>query len=130
MTGPQYAAGFVVFVSGAWLVGLAALSMFAPQRAAQLLSGFAGSARAHYLEQALRIVAGVGFILYSSAMRLPTVFLVFGWVLVLTSAGLLAVPWQLHGRFANWVVPFVIRHLKLYAGGALLLAAAIFYAML
>lgn len=124
------AAGIVVILAGLWLLGLAVTSALAPQAAARFLSGFASSARAHYLEQALRITGGAGFLLYAQQMRFTTVFEVFGWVLVITSLGLLAMPWRLHARFAQWAVPLAIRHLKFYALGAALLAAFIFYAML
>ncbi|NNF68036.1 MAG: hypothetical protein HKM98_11060 [Gammaproteobacteria bacterium] len=123
-------AGAIVALSGFWLVGLASISAFAPATASRFLSGFAASARAHYLEQALRIIAGTGFILFAPEMRFPLFFQIAGWILVITSLGLLALPWQLHNRFAAWAVPFATRHLKLYALGAALLAGFIFYAML
>lgn len=124
------AAGFVVTLAGLWLVWLAAMSALAPHKAARFLSGFASSARVHYLEQALRMVAGAGFIVFASQMRHPDVFRAFGWILVITSVGLLAMPWQWHQKFAGWAVPFATRHLKLYAFSAAVLAALIFYAML
>lgn len=122
--------GAIVVLSGAWLVFLAILSMRAPQKAARLLSGFASSARAHYLEQALRLIAGAGFLGFAEYMAFADAFRVFGWVLLITSALLLLVPWQWHNRFAQWVVPFAARHLKLYGLAAAALAAAIFYALL
>lgn len=122
--------GAIVVLSGAWLVFLAILSMRAPQKAARLLSGFASSARAHYLEQALRLIAGAGFLGFAEHMAFADAFRVFGWVLLITSALLLLVPWQWHNRFAQWVVPFAARHLKLYGLAAAALAAAIFYALL
>lgn len=123
-------AGLIVMLAAVWLTGLALISFIAPQTASRFLSGFASSARAHYFEQVLRIIAGAGFILFAGEMRFTAFFLVFGWVLVVTSVGLLAVPWQLHNRFAQWAVPLATRHLKLYALGAALLAAFTFYAML
>lgn len=130
MNGITLVAGAVVMLTGLWLVGLAAMSAFAPKKAARFLSGFASSAGAHYLEQALRIVAGAGFILFATEMRFTDAFRLFGWVLVITSTGLLVIPWQWHQRFATWAVPFATRNLKLYAAGAALLAVVIFYAML
>lgn len=123
-------AGIVVLLAGLWLVGLAFISAFAPQTAARFLSGFAATARAHVLEQILRIIAGAGFVVFAAEMRFAQFFHVFGWVLILTSAGLLIIPWRIHNRFAQKVVPLAIRHLKVYAAGAALLALVIFYAML
>ena len=130
MTNITVIAGGVVALAVLWLIGVAALSVFAPQKAARFLSGFASSARAHFLEQALRIIAGAGFILFASEMRYTDVFRAFGWILVVTSVLMLIMPWQWHQRFAGWVVPVVTRNLKLYGLGALMLAGLIIYAML
>ncbi len=123
-------AGFVVVLAGLWLLALAGTSFILPERATQFLSGYASSARVHYLEQILRIIAGAGFVLHAAEMRYSQIFSIFGWILVITSTGLLLIPWQWHNRFAGWAVPFAVRHLKLYALGALILAAFIFYALI
>lgn len=130
MTSITGLAGFVVFASGAWLVGLAIASAFAPRRAAAFLSGFASSARTHVIEQLIRIVAGTGFVLYADHLRFTPAFTVFGWVLIGTSTALLFIPWRWHRRFAEQVVPIAVRHIKLYAAAALALGLCIFYAML
>ena len=122
--------GSIVVASGLWLLGLAAGSAFAPAATARFLSGFASSARAHVLEQALRIVAGAGFIIYAQQMAFTMAFRVLGWVLVGTSVVLLLLPWRWHQRFASRVVPLAQRHLLLYALASLLLGLFIFYSML
>ena len=61
-------------------------------------------------------------------MRFPGVFVVLGWVLIVTSVALFAVPWTWHRRFAERSVPQAVRHLKLLGvaslifGGFILLA--------
>ncbi len=130
MTSVTGLAGFVVFASGSWLVCLAIFCAFAPRRAAGFLWGFASSARSHFIEQLIRILAGAGFVLYADRLRFTPAFEVFGWVLIGTSTALLFIPWRWHKRFADQVVPMAIRHIKLYAVAALTLGLLVFYAMI
>lgn len=123
-------AGTIVVTSGLWLLGLAAASAFAPAVTARFLSGFASSARAHVLEQSLRIVAGAGFVMFAQHMAFTIAFEILGWILVGTSVVLLLLPWRWHQRFASWVVPFAQRHLLLYALGSLFLGLFVFYSLL
>jgi len=116
--------------SGLWLIGLAASIVVMPSRAARFLTGFASTARAHYTEQVLRLIAGAAIVIFAAEMKFPDVFRVFGWLVVLTASGLLLVPWKWHHRFGEWAIPLVIRHIKLYALGAFLLGAFILYAAL
>jgi hypothetical protein len=58
-------------------------------------------------------------------MWFPDLFKVFGWILVMTTVGLLLIPWQWHHRFGKWAIPFAIRHLRLFALGASMLAVLI-----
>ena len=121
-------ARILVILSGLWLVGLAAATALAPDRAAKFLERFASTARAHYTEQALRLVAGVAILVYAPEMRLPDLFRLCGWVVAGTAVGLLLVPWRWHHRFGRWAIPLAVRHLRLLGLGALLLGAAILWA--
>lgn len=123
-------AGIVVIASGLWLVGLAASVVFAPARAARFLTGFAATARAHYTEQLLRLIAGAAIVVFAPQMRFPDLFGIFGWVVIITAAALLVLPWRWHHRFGQWAIPLAIRHIKLYAIGAFLLGAFMLYAAL
>jgi hypothetical protein len=117
-----------VIATGLWLVAFPVVIVFARRRAEAFLQGFAGSARAHYLEQGIRLIAGTAFVLFAPEMRFSLAFQYFGWILVLTTLGLLLLPWRWHQRFAGWAVPWAIRHLKLYALGSFLFGAFILFA--
>ncbi len=123
----SWVAGFVVVTSGLWLLGLAVAIWVVPARTKDFLRRFASSPRAHYSEQILRLIAGVAFVVYAAEMRFPMLFSTFGWVLVASAVGLLLMPWQWHRRFGEWAIPLAIRHLKLYALGALVLGAFVLY---
>lgn len=118
----------LVVLAALYLLGLGTAALLAPARVTRFLSGFAGSARAHYLELAIRLVVGCALVAHAPEMRLPGFFSAFGWVLLITTAGLLAIPWRWHQRFAQRAVPQVTRHLWLVAVvssalGAFMLAA-------
>lgn len=108
----------IIILSGLYLLWLAALSFAAPARAARFLDGFAGSARAHYLELAIRIVVGASFLMYAPQMQHPHLFRIFGWVLVITTLPLLLVPWRWHQRIAKKAVPYATAHLRLFGLGS------------
>ena len=90
--------------------------------------GFASSQPVHILELFLRFVVGAAFVLYAPRMFLSGAFNLFGWVLLVTTACLLLVPWRWHQRFAQQAVPRATRHITLIglaslAIGGLILAA-------
>ncbi len=123
-------AGAIVVIFGLWLIGLAGAILVAPGRAEAFLMAFARSARVHVAEQVLRMIAGAGIIIFSPLMTFPAVFRVFGWLMVLTAMGLLLLPWRWHRRFAERVMPRLIRHGKLFAIGAFALGALLLSAVL
>ena len=122
-------AGVVVVTTGLWLVGFALLIVVAPVRAERFLKSFASSARTHYTEQVLQLIAGSGIVAFSFQMRFPDLFKIFGWLIVVTAIGLLLVPWQWHRRFGQWAIPLAIRHIKLYALGSFVLGTLILLSM-
>lgn len=123
-------AGAVVVTTGLYFLGLALSIVVTPVRTKRFLTSFASSARAHYTEQVLRLIAGAAIVAFSPEMRFPVVFRVFGWLIVATSLGLLVVPWRWHRRFGAWAIPLAIRHIKLYALGAFVLGAFLLFAVL
>jgi len=123
------AAGFIVALFGLFLIGLAILCVFRKQAAERFLSGFASSARAHFTEHSIRFLVGVAFVLFSPSMWYPQVFNVFGWILIVTSAVLLVLPWAWHREYARRTVPTVLRILWLFAIGSLALGVFVFYGL-
>ncbi|MFT5372675.1 MAG: hypothetical protein ACI9R7_002224, partial [Lysobacterales bacterium] len=103
----------VVVLAGMYLLALGVASLGAPTRASRFLLGFAGSQSLHYLELLLRFVVGAAFVLYAPHMFLSGAFNFFGWVLLITTACLLLVPWRWHHRFAQYAVPRATRYITL-----------------
>lgn len=122
--------GIVVVAFAVFMTGLALTIFVRPLFATRFLNGFAGSARVHYTEQAVRLVVGGSLVAFSSEMWQPDVFHVFGWIMVATTVGLLLIPWRWHNRFAQWVIPPVIRFMTLYGVATAACGLFILYAVL
>ena len=105
----------MVLLTGGYLISLSVFLLLLPESGERFLGGFAGSAFTHYLEVLLRFVAGGAILLYAPYMLFSDFFVIFGWILVVTTVGLGAVPWQWHRRFAQWAVPYATRRLRLVA---------------
>jgi hypothetical protein len=108
-------AGLVVSTAGVLMIGFAGLVFARPALAARVLKLFASSARAHYIEQSLRIVFGAAIVVLSPAMWFETLFRVLGWAIVISSVALILIPWRWHHRFGALVLPELTRHIRLYA---------------
>ena|SRR5688572_3849019 len=121
--------GVVVISFCLFLIGLAAVIATTPSLAERFLRSFASSALAHYTEQVLRLLVGAAIVNFASSMWYPELFKLFGWLIVVTAAGLLLIPWRWHNKFGSWVMPRVIRHMRLFALGAFALGAFILYSV-
>lgn len=99
----------VLCAAGAYLVVLGVAAVAFPAQASRFLLAFAGSARAHYLELAIRLAVGCALLLRAPAMPLSGVWLAIGWVLIASTAILLLLPWRWHRAFAERSVPPVLR---------------------
>jgi hypothetical protein len=119
--------GMLVVAFGVFLIGLAVLIAIRPHLAERFLWSFARSARAHYTEQTLRLIAGGAMVIFAPSMWYPDLFRLFGWLIVVTAVALVLLPWRWHYEFGKWAIPLVIRHMKLFALGAFALGILVFY---
>lgn len=119
----------VVLLTALYLFGLGLASLVAPARAANFLLGFTGSAFLHYIELLLRLAVGGAFLVHAPYMASSDIFTLFGWILIITTACLFAIPWRWHHRFAQMTVPRVIRYLRLIAVVALAMGSFILAAV-
>jgi len=119
--------GIVVFGFSVFLIGLAVVIIAKPSLAERFLRSFASSARTHYTEQGSRLLVGGAMVNFASSMWYPEVFKLFGWLLIVTTVGLLLIPWRWHHAFAAWAIPLAIRQLRWLALGASALGAVILY---
>ena len=122
--------GIIVVSIGVFLIGLSAVVAVKPMLAQRFLKSFASSSRAHYTEQALRFTAGAAIVVFAPSMFFSYFFKFFGWLIVVTTVGLLLIPWQWHHKFGEWAIPLAIRHLNLYGIGTFVLGSFILYSVL
>ena len=122
-------AGIAVVAFGLVLIGFAGVVFVRPAPARRFLLSFASSARAHYLEQVIRLLIGASLVVRSPLMLQSQVFLLLGWVIVVTSMGLMLVPWRWHHRLGERVLPVLVRHIELYAVSLLAFGAVLLYSV-
>lgn len=120
----------VIFLSGVYLVGLASLAFARPNLARRFLAGFASTRLLHFIEVAIRLLIGAAFVYYAPKMALSVLFSVFGWILIVTSAVLLFVPWTLHRRFSEWSVPMATNRMFLLGFGSYIAGLLILFSLL
>jgi hypothetical protein len=119
----------VVVLAATFLVLLGLAGLFVPAVASRFLLGFASTRALHLAEMACRLACGVAFVRHAPSMAAAAVFGAFGWLLIVTTACLLAVPWQWHQRFAHRAAPLFTRWVGWIGAGALALGVAIFVAV-
>ena len=119
----------IVMATGAFLAALGGAALFSPSHARRFLLGFADSPSKHYTELGLRFLAACAFVLAAPSVLVPTVFIIFGWVLLATTAGLLLIPWRWHHRFARRAVPEALRFLPVVGASSVALGILVLMAV-
>jgi hypothetical protein len=111
----------VVAAAGLWLVAVAFLMALSPRYCLHVCEKMSAnlersSWRLQFTEQGLRVLAGVALIVRAPASRLPLVFEIAGWILVVTSLAIMAAPIRWHGAYGRWLMnrltPLVLRILS------------------
>jgi hypothetical protein len=100
-------AGIVVGSCGLFLIGVTGIVFAKPALAERFFMSFASSARAHYVEQAFRLLIGASLVVLSPAMWQTNMFR--------------------HHRSGQLVLPMVVRHMRLYAVGLFAFGALLLY---
>ena len=103
----QTLAFLLVIASGLWLAAVAGLMALAPAYCLHLFEKMSSNLQAsnwrlNAIEQGLRIFAGAALIVHAPASKLPMIFQVFGWLVVLSSIFILAIPIRWHGAYGAW----------------------------
>lgn len=121
----EAAALAVTVIAGLYLLALGAASLAVPSQASRFLLRFASTRRIHFSELFLRGVFGAALVICAQRMALADIFSLFGWVLLITAAGMAFIPWRCHQRFAQRAVPHAARHMTLLGLASLILGSLI-----
>lgn len=122
-------AEFIVTASALFFVGFGSVMLVKPALTERFVTSFAASRRAHFTEMFFRLLFGLSLVPISENMWQPTLFLMLAWAIIISSVVLLILPWRFHQRFGARVIPMLVRHLRLYAVGALAFGVLIIYAL-
>ena len=120
---------FITGLTGVYFIALGLAALFMPETVKRFLRGFASKASYHYAEMSIRLVVGAAMIIAAPRLQYADVFVIFGWILVITSAVLIVLPWRWHLRFAERVVPPFTRYIVTIGTSCLLLGAFILLAL-
>lgn len=106
----QTVALVLVSAAGLWLVGVALLMAFLPRYSLQLCMKMttaleASSKRVQFIEQPLRVLAGVALVVRAPASKLPLAFEIFGWMLIVSSVIVMLLPIRWHGKYGAMIFP-------------------------
>jgi hypothetical protein len=115
----------LVALAGLYFIVLGGLMMWRPDRATGFLQGFAATAARHAAELGLRLVLGVAFVQASAHLPWPAPFVLFGWLLIVTTAALALVPWRRHQAFTRVSVARVSHRMPLIGVCAIALGLGI-----
>lgn len=98
----QTAALLVLIAAGGWLVAVGAMMALRPERALHILSLTAASHRVNLTEQVPRALAGVALIIRAGSSKLPQLFGIAGWFILVSSLVLMVIPLAWHSGYAKW----------------------------
>lgn len=124
-----FAAAGVLLLAAGYLIVLGLVALVAPQRARRFLSAFASTRPIHFAELAVRVLVGAALVTCAPFMRFTDVIALVGWMLIVTTALLLLLPWRWHRRFAQWAVPRATHRLGPVALGSLAGGGLLLYAL-
>ena len=120
---------WIISAAALYLLALGLAAGFTPRRATRFLHQFAQSAKVHYAEMIVRAAVGIALILHAPQMRFSAAFSLIGWVITLTTAVLVLLPWRWHQAIAQRAVPFALRVLPALALCSVLAGALLLYSL-
>ena len=120
-------AGSITTIFGLYLISLLIITITNKEKAVNYFSSFASSAKAHFLEQSLRLIVAISILIFSKSMLYSLGFEIFGWIIIISTIILILMPWTWHNKFGKWAIPFTIRNLYFYAVSASIFGIFILY---
>ena len=126
----RHAFEIIVAIYGVIIVALGGITLVRPASMEGFITSFANSRKAHFVEMFWRLSLGVSLVLLSNHMWHPTLFLVLGWMIIVSSTLLLILPWRFHRSIGTRVIPMLVRFLRLYAVGVIGFGLLLLYGVL
>lgn len=96
------ASQWLVIAAGVWLIGLGVFMLIQPRQALGALGQMGGSPTVHFVEMAVRILAGFAMVAAADASRFPVAVSVVGGFLVASAIALIVLPRRWHAAYSIW----------------------------
>ena len=93
-------AKWVVIFFGIFIIFIGFLMFISPNKARTTLRKAGSTNFINYVEITIRLIPAIALILYSDFSKFPEAFLIFGWIMLITSLILYAVPRTIHHKFS------------------------------
>ena len=93
-------AKWVVILFGIFIIFIGFIMLINPKKARVTLRKAGSTNFINYTEITIRLIPALALILYSDFSKLPEAFKIFGWIMLITSLVLYAVPRKIHHKFS------------------------------
>lgn len=100
MTAILIIAKWTTTLFGLFIVAMGLVMLFAPKKARATLRKAGSTDFINYAEITIRTIPAVAMIVYADHSKFPVAFAVFGWIMVITSLVLYAIPRKMHHNFS------------------------------
>ncbi|TXD83324.1 hypothetical protein ESY86_10250 [Subsaximicrobium wynnwilliamsii] len=90
----------VVIVFGVFIIFMGFIMLFYPNQARSTLRKAGSTNFINYTEITIRLIPAISLILYADFSKFPGAFKILGWIMVITSLILYAVPRKTHHGFS------------------------------
>ncbi|MCM4159142.1 hypothetical protein FHG64_09130 [Antarcticibacterium flavum] len=112
-------AKWVVICFGIFIIFIGFVMLIAPSKARLTLRQAGSTNFINYAEITVRLIPAVSLILYADSSKIPEAFKILGWIMLITSLILYAVPRKIHHKFslmsAHFLKPFYFQLLAPFA---------------
>ncbi len=93
-------AKWVVILFGIFIIFIGFIMLINPKKARVTLRKAGSTNFINYAEITIRLIPAIALILYSDFSKFPEAFKIFGWIMLITSLVLYAVPRKIHHKFS------------------------------
>ncbi len=93
-------AKWVVILFGVFIIFIGFVMFINPKKARVTLRKAGSTNFINYVEITIRLIPAIALILYADFSKFPEAFEIFGWIMLITSLILYAVPRKIHHKFS------------------------------
>ena len=121
-------AKWVIIFFGMFIIFIGFVMIINPKKARETLRQAGSTNFINYAEITIRLIPAISLILFADSSKFPEAFKLFGWIMLITSLILYAIPKKIHHKFsmksADLLKPF---YFQLISPFAFLFGALIIY---